>query len=159
MASSSDIYKIPVFERAVIINHMLHGPGSSVKDVFKFVLAGAVEEPMIFHMSEAAHELLRNNGVKFVHGQVKNAHYPNLIVEHVVPTEVLYKWLLANKNRLSINDIAAALRNCPIALITKEEDAILREKKLTKTMDDPNYDIISGKPFSRYDAAGIKIIY
>ena len=159
MAGSADIGKLPVKKRAEYVHHALHGKTYEVKDVFKYILAGAVVGREIEHVTVGAKAVLDKLGVKAKHGKFKNAHYPGLVVEHVVPTEFLYKWITARKDELSVKDIEQVLLNCPVCLVTKDDDALLREAKLQKTMPKADFDCLEGDCFSRYRAAGLKRLF
>ena len=163
MATSRDIRKLSYEERAEMLLHMLNSPVSKSKDVVKFALGGAVETDEIRHVSVAAKKILDKNGFKSSNGRYKNKHYKKdkkdigLIVEHVVPTEFLYRWILSKKNDLSLNMLTAVLKNCCICLITKEEHKMLDAAGLESTMPDARFNCMSDDCFSRYKAAGIKM--
>lgn len=85
----------------------------------------------------------------------------DVIKEHVVPLRVITQRLveLASSGELSCESIAALLdKYVHFATISKREDALLREKKLSRKM--PECFEEEGHPlynnlFSRYEVAGI----
>lgn len=137
---------------------MLYGPTVKVKDLFKYALGGSLLQPRLRHMSEGAWQLWKKNWPKDVFDDgVKLCHHDNSTIEHVVPIEVMYRWLVDNKDKISLLDIENALKRCPVAIILKTEDALLNGAKLTKTMPGKIFDPLSGDPFSRYKVVGIKM--
>lgn len=144
--------------KAILVHHMLFGPTADVKDLFKHTLGNVTRSMTVDFMSEASYNIWKDQYPKdMLVGKAKFKHHDGFIIEHVVPVEVLYNWLLENKQRLSVLDIEHALKNCPICIITKEEDKLLNSHNLRESMPDDKYDVLAGNPFSRYDAAGIVV--
>ena len=158
MAWSPKMAALDWRQKAINVHYLLHGPFIDIKDAFVFVLGGAVVTPVTNNMSEEAWKLWSKNCPKDITSVgPKIVHRSGTIIEHVVPVDVLYKWLIKSKERLSILDIENALKLCPIAIISKDEDVLLRNAKLSKSMPDNDYDVLTGDPWSRYKVVGIKM--
>ena len=93
--------------------------------------------------------------------EARQLNRKDVVKEHVVPLRVITQRLveLANSGDLSCESIAALLdKYVHFATISKREDALLREKKLSRSMPkgfeeegDPLYNDL----LSRYEVAGI----
>lgn len=70
------------------------------------------------------------------------------INDHPDPLNEVWRWLVANAETLSVEDIAARFRAHPMVVITKDED-----NALTRSGYRGN-----GRPAERYARAGIEII-
>lgn len=156
MASSIDTCKLSLDEKAELVHHMLHGPTSKVKDLFRFMLGGAVGSPTLRFMSEEAWKMWKQCWPKDVYADgCRGTHHKDSILEHVVPTVVLSSWLLDNRQQLSLDDIKVVLARCPVAVITKDEDNKLRIAGLARRMPRDDFNCMSDDPFLRYRAANI----
>lgn len=89
----------------------------------------------------------------------------NVVKEHVIPLKRIAEELakLAESNTISSNDISNCLDNLIFfATITKEEDKLLRDKKLHSKMP-AEYDLeghcLYKDPHARYKAVGIEYKY
>lgn len=84
-----------------------------------------------------------------------------VVKEHVIPLLVITQRLveLSNSSEMSCQSIAVLLdKHVHFATISKREDALLREKKLTRKMPDGFYEeghLLFNDPYSRYKVAGI----
>lgn len=158
MASSGNIVGLDFKTKAALLHHMLHGPTIQVKDIFKFALSGAVCTPKLQLMSEAAWKIWKKVYPKdlFKDG-ARCHHHACTINEHAVPVEVLYRWLLDNKDSLSINDIANALKRCQVAVISKDEDKQLNAAGLRNKMPVDEFDVLNDDPLMRYKAINLKL--
>lgn len=95
-------------------------------------------------------KLLLNNNIKLREKNKKLKKYKGLRHEHMVPRKVLIEKIrnLQNKNEASIREIL--VKYSYAAIITKDEDDMLNNKKLNNAMPEGKDDI-----WSRYDACGI----
>lgn len=85
-------------------------------------------------------------------------HYDDLIAEHVVPVSVLNQ-LIVELPVSGKHEIAEVLRKYVIrAVVTKEEDYLLKEAGLQKSMPEGWGDTDRANPFARYEAVGIRLV-
>lgn len=88
--------------------------------------------------------------------QMKRGDLKNLVGDHAVPVSVVVDQIYSDQQIYSTSDISRIIRKLGVrAVITKQEDNILKKKKLTKNMPD-DWDGISFD--SRYKAVGIKLL-
>ena len=158
MSSSGGMKKVSMKKRAEIVNSILCSPASEVIDIVDYVVAGAVIDKTIVHFSEAAVDVLKKNNMSLDNDRsMKLKHVKGLVIEHVVPVKVLRSWLMDRRNAISLEEIEEALRLCPVAMITVDENKKLNAAGFCSKMPDGEYDVLSGNPWTRYRAAGIKM--
>lgn len=171
MASDCIISSFKTDKKAKHILFLLNGlmTGQVTKDTFKFALSGAMQKNEITAISEDAYRHLAVT--KFIDskhpnkdysqyvkaGYVKTKagmHFPGLISEHVVPTEILYTHLVDNYEKMSQIKIEKLLDFCNVALITKAEDKRLTAVGFGSKMPE-KWSFKIGAPFARYEEVGI----
>jgi len=85
--------------------------------------------------------------------KIKDGNYTGLVGDHVVPVSVINEKLIELKS-IDVDAIKRTISKFAVrAVITKEEDAILRESKYIKKMPDEWNENI----FARYEKAGIEL--
>lgn len=162
MAWDTTLAKLPANRQAEIICGKFSI--GDTKSSIKFSLGGLADKGVYTLVSEEAYKLLNEDdgltGGKVTYEEVQRDQERGnrYRIEHVIPTEVVYKHLLHlnNEGRLTLDYVKSLLDSrLACAIITEQEDLELN-KKYKSSMPD-GWDFDSGDPMARYIAAGIKM--
>lgn len=124
-----------------------------IKSIIRYVVRGAVN-----HATELpGHD--NKLGARYIskkaHDQIKKGNRNELIGEHIVPISVVNK-LLLELDCPSESEVGNLIKKFSCrAVITTDEDKILKEKKFAKNMP-PNWNRVS--TMDRYEQSGIEIV-
>ena len=161
MAADGLIHTLPFEHQAKIICTKF-----GIRDTklsIKYSIAGAADRSRYIHVSEEAYRRLERESPHLLSadGVAHLGSYAqwNIRIEHMIPTEVVYKYLesLHREGRLDEGKVAAFIKEkMYCALITFEEDAVLSRINLKSKMP-VGWDIEKDDMLARYKKAGIKM--
>lgn len=131
------------------------------RDDLRFIIGGACFKNVYDYVSEKALNIVLEKQPKSIcpKGVLLAGHIDGkkLVIEHPIPVSVLVDKLcgMASDHVLEENEVKVFLRNfAKIALISKEEDQLLRQANLNSSMPD-SWDWDPSKVYARYDQVGV----
>jgi len=133
------------------------------KSSIKFTLGGLAVKPVCEHVSEAAYEYLDKYMPSLItdQGIIYGYYDSNIRIEHVIPTEIVYRHLeeMWKDGSLSLEYIENLIKNrLTCAIITKGEDDRLTDAHLRSSMAvDEEWDFDRDDVFVRYNKVGIRM--
>lgn len=136
---------------------------SDTKSSIKFTLGGLAVKPLCRNISEDAFTYLKEHMPHLIEkdGVIYGCYDSNLRIEHVIPTEIVYRHLekMAENETLTEEYVENLIKNRLIcAIITKEEDDCLTDAHLRSSMTvNGEWDFDHGDVFARYNTVGIQM--
>ena len=133
------------------------------KSSIKFSLGGLAVKPHCKHVSHEAFNYLRDKMPKLItdDGVIYGSLDSNLRIEHVIPTEIVYRHLekMMENKTLTLEYMEHLIKDRLVcAIITKSEDDRLTDAHLRSSMSiDGEWDFDNGDIFERYKRVGIEM--